>query len=105
MTTATPSKEQATMAYLEITLQIDPKDRAAAAGVYSKYKPPFLADVPGARSKDLLVRDEDVQVLHRFDTVTHANDYLTSDLFANDVVRELGPLLQGDPEIRVFDVA
>jgi hypothetical protein len=33
------------MAYLEITLQIDPKDRDAAA-VYSKYKPQFLADVP-----------------------------------------------------------
>jgi hypothetical protein len=94
-----------TMAYLEITLQIDPKDRAAAAGVYDKYKRPFLADVPGAQSKDLLVRDEDVQVLHGFDSVTHANEYLTSELFTGDVVRELGPLLQADPEIRVFDVA
>jgi hypothetical protein len=93
------------MAYLEITLQIDPRDRAAAAGVYSKYKQPFLADVPGAQSKDLLVRDEDVQVLHGFESVTHANDYLASDLFTADVVRELAPLLQADPEIRVFDVA
>ena len=93
------------MAYLEITLQIDPKDRAAAAGVYSKYKPPFLADVPGAQSKDLLIRVEDVQVLHGFASVAHANDYLASDLFTGDVVRELGPLLQADPEIRVFDVA
>ena len=93
------------MAYLEITLQIDSKDRAAAAGVYSKYKPQFLAEVPGAQSKDLLVRDQDVQVLHGFDSAAHANDYLASDLFTGDVVRELGPLLQGDPEIRVFDVA
>jgi hypothetical protein len=93
------------MAYLEITLQIDPKDRAAAAGVYSKYKQPFLAHVPGAQSKDLLVRAEDVQVLHGFESVTHANDYLASDLFTADVVRELTPLLQADPEIRVFDVA
>jgi hypothetical protein len=93
------------MAYLEITLQIDPNDRAAAAGMYSKYKPKFLADVPGARSKELLVRDEDVQVLHGFDSVPHANDYLGSDLFTTDVVRELAPLLQADPEIRVFDVA
>ena len=30
------------MAYLEITLQIDPQDRAAAAGEYGKYKPQFL---------------------------------------------------------------
>jgi hypothetical protein len=94
-----------TMAYLEITLQIDPKDRAEAAGVYNKYKRPFLADVPGAQSKDLLVRDEDVQVLHGFDSVTHANEYLASELFTGDIVRELAPLLQADPEIRVFDVA
>lgn len=93
------------MAYLEITLQIDPKDRATAAGVYRKYKPRFLAEVPGAQSKELLVRDEDVQVLHGFDSATRANDYLASDLFTADVVRELGPLLQADPEIRVFDVA
>jgi hypothetical protein len=94
-----------TMAYLEITLQIDPQDRPAAADVYNKYKQPFLTDVPGAQSKDLLVRDEDVQVLHGFDSVTHANEYLASELFTGDVVRELGPLLQADPEIRVFDVA
>jgi len=100
-----PTWKGITVAYLQITRRIAPKDRAAAAGVYSKYKRPFLADVPGAQSKDLLVRDEDVQVLHGFDSVTHANDYLTSNLFTADVVRELGPLLQADPEIRVFDVA
>jgi hypothetical protein len=93
------------MAYLEITLQIDPKDRAAAAGVYTKYKQPFLTEVPGATCKELLVRDEDVQVLHGFDSVTQANDYLASDLFTGDVVRELASLLRADPEIRVFDVA
>ena len=93
------------MTYLEITLQIDSKDRAAAAGVYGKYKQLFLAEVPGAQCKELLVRDEDVQVLHGFDSAAHANDYLASDLFTADVVRELGPLLQADPEIRVFEVA
>jgi len=100
-----PTWKDITVAYLQITLRIAPKDRAAAAGVYSKYKRPCLSDVPGAQSKDLLVRDEDVQVLHGFDSVTHANDYLASNLFTADVVRELGPLLQADPEIRVFDVA
>jgi hypothetical protein len=93
------------MAYLEITLQIDPKDRPAAAGVYEKYKPRFLAEVPGAQCKELLVRDDDVQVLHGFDSVPHANDYLASDLFTADVFGELGPLLRADPEVRVFDVA
>jgi hypothetical protein len=93
------------MAYLEITLQIEPKDRAAAAAVYGKYKQPFLNDVAGAKSKHLLVRDEDVQVLHGFDTVAHAKEYLASDRFTGDVVGELAPLLKGDPDIRVFDVA
>jgi hypothetical protein len=100
-----PTERGITMAYLEITLQIDPQDRAAAAGVYNKYKPRFLADVPGATSKDLLVRDEDVQVLHGFDSVADANNYLGSDVFTADVVAELGPLLQAAPEVRVFDVA
>jgi hypothetical protein len=94
-----------TMAYLEITLQIDPKDRAAAAAVYAKYRRPFLNGVAGAQSKDLLVRDEDVQVLHGFDSVAHAKEYLASDLFTGDVVGELAPLLKDDPDIRVFDVA
>jgi hypothetical protein len=93
------------VAYLQITMQIDPADRAAAAAVYSKYKQPFLSDVAGAQCKDLLIRDEDVQVLHCFDTVAQAKAYLVSDLFTGDVVGELAPLLKSDPEIRVFDVA
>lgn len=105
MDAVTTDSKEAAVAYLEITLQIDPQDRAAAAAVYSKYKAPFLSDVAGAKSKDLLVRDEDVQVLHGFDSVAHANAYLASDLFTGDVVGELGPLLKGDPDIRVFDVA
>ncbi|MEV8171592.1 hypothetical protein [Microbacterium sp. NPDC077486] len=91
------------MAYLEITLQIDDSNRAAAAAVYSQYKQPFLTTVPGATSKDLLVRDEDVQVLHGFDTVAHAEDYLSSDLFTSDVVGGLSPLLTAQPEIRIYD--
>ena len=94
-----------TVAYLEITLQIDPADRAAAAAVYSKYRDPFLSDVAGAQSKDLLIRDEDVQVLHGFESVSHAEEYLASDLFTGAVVGELRPLLTSEPDIRVFDVA
>ena len=55
-------------AFLEITLSIDPPDRANAGAVYSKYKQPFLTTIPGATSKVLLIRDEDVQVLHGFDS-------------------------------------
>ena len=93
------------MAYLEITLQIDDSNRAAAAAVYSQYKQPFLTTVPGATSKELLVRDEDVQVLHGFDTVAHAEAYLSSDLFTSDVVGGLSPLLTAQPEVRIYDAA
>ncbi|MFI2102220.1 hypothetical protein ACH436_02950 [Isoptericola sp. NPDC019693] len=93
------------MAYLEITLSVDAADRPAAAGVYQQYKQPFLDTVTGATSKELLVRDEDVQVLHGFDTTAHARAYLSSELFTQDVVGGLSPLLQADPEIRIYETA
>jgi hypothetical protein len=91
------------MAYLEITLQVDPAHRVAAAGVYDKYKQPFLDTVPGATSKQLLVRDEDVQVLHGFRTLTDAKAYLASDLFTRDVAGGLSPLLKAAPDVRLYD--
>ncbi|MER7794377.1 hypothetical protein [Streptomyces sp. NPDC097640] len=91
------------MAYLEITLQVDPVNRVAAAGVYEKYKQPFLDTVPGATSKELLVRNEDVQVLHGFQNVADAKAYLASDLFTRDVVGGLSPLLKAAPEVRLYD--
>ena len=54
MDAVTSDSKETTVAYLEITLLIDPQDRAAAAAVYSKYKAPFLNDIAGAKSKDLL---------------------------------------------------
>lgn len=89
-------------AYLEIMLMIDPANRAAAAGVYTKYKQPFLDTVPGAISKQLLVRGEDVVVLHGFDTPEHAADYLKSSLFNSDVVTALKPLLAASPDVRIY---
>lgn len=91
-------------AYLEISLKIDAADRAAAADIYTKYKQPFLSSVSGATSKELLIRDEDVQVLHGFKTVQEAESYLKSDLFNNDVVKGLAPLLKSAPEIRIYSV-
>ena len=93
------------MAYLEITLTVDEADREAAASVYSQYKQPFLDTVPGATSKELLVRAEDVQVLHGFDTTANAQSYLSTDLFNKDVVGGLSPLLKADPEVRVYETA
>jgi hypothetical protein len=93
-----------TKAYLEITLNIAAENRGTAAAIYLKYKQPFLEIIKGASSKELLVRDEDVQVLHGFDSKEDANDYLKSDLFNNDVVKELLPCLAGSPEFRIYSV-
>jgi hypothetical protein len=92
-------------AYLEITLKISEKNRPAAAGVYKEYRQPFLTEIKGAETKALLVRDDDVQVLHRFDTVDNAQAYLKSSLFNQDVVEKLKPLVDADPEIRIYTVA
>ena len=91
-------------AILEITLKVSGANRAKAGAVYAKYKPPFLETIPGAESKELLLRDEDVQVLHGFDSRASAESYLTSKLFGNDVVGELKPYLAADPEIRIYEL-
>lgn len=91
------------MAYLEITLNVSNANRPAAAGVYKQYKDVFLKQIKGATSKELLIRDEDVQVLHGFATVADANAYLKSELFTKDVVSGLSPYLAAAPEIRIYD--
>lgn len=93
------------MAYLQITLDISNENRAAAAGVYQKYKAPFLNTIEGAMSKELLIRNEDVQVLHGFATVSQAQAYLSSGLFTQDVVVALKPYLNSAPDVRIYDVA
>lgn len=56
------------------------------------YRQPFLDTINGALTKNLLVRDEDVQVLHGFDSAENAQAYLSSELFKNDVFVGLKPL-------------
>ncbi|WP_163321795.1 hypothetical protein [Draconibacterium mangrovi] len=92
-------------AFLEITMYVSNTNRPTAAGVYNKYKQPFLNEIKGATSKDLLIRDEDVQVLHGFESVEDANAYLKTDIFNNDVVKELSPLFDKAPEIKIYEVA
>jgi Holliday junction resolvase len=93
------------MAYLEITLKVSNDNRPAAAKVYNDYKGPFLKEIKGAQSKNLLVRDDDVQVLHGFATVADAQAYLETEMFNQDVVKGLAPYLDAEPEIRIYDVA
>ncbi len=90
------------MVYLQISLNIAQQDRPAAAAVYARYKDAFLNQARGAASKELLIRAEDVQVLHGFDSVDNATSYLASDLFNRDVVSALKPLLQSAPDVRIY---
>lgn len=92
-------------AYLEITMVIDNANRPAAAKIYADYRQPFLSQIKGAVSKDLLVRDEDVQVLHGFDSVENAKAYLDSALFKNDVFVGLKPLWSGNPDVKIYSIA
>jgi hypothetical protein len=99
---ALPSLVFAEKAYLEITLKVDAQDRPAAGAIYTKFKKPFLTQVPGAKTKELLMRDDDVQVLHGFATIKQAQAYLSSDMFTKDIVVGLKPLLKADPEVRIY---
>lgn len=92
-------------AYLQITMKINNENRPAAAKVYTDYRQPFLDTIEGALTKDLLIRDEDVQVLHGFDCAEHAQAYLSSELFKNDVFTGLKPLWDADPEVKIYTVA
>ncbi|MEE9361718.1 MAG: hypothetical protein V3U92_03895 [Cellulophaga sp.] len=94
-----------TGAFLEITLKIKKVNRPKAAGIYVKYKEAFLTKIDGATSKELLMRDEDVQVLHGFQNEAQATAYLKTALFTKDVVGELALLLTADPEIRIYTAA
>jgi hypothetical protein len=93
------------MVYLQITLKIAPANRPVAADVYQRYKAPFLTTIAGAKSKELLVRDDDVQVLHGFETAEQASAYLTAGLFTADVVGALKPLLDAAPDVRIYKAA
>lgn len=100
------NKEEETMvkAYLEITMKISPDNRPAGVEVFTTYKEPFLTTIDGALTKDLLVRDDDVQVLHGFASVEAAQAYLESELFQNDVFVGLKPLWDADPDVRIYSV-
>lgn len=92
-------------AYLEITMVINNANRPAAAKVYTDYRQPFLNQIKGALTKELLIRDEDVQVLHGFDSVENAKAYLDSEMFKIDVFVGLRPLWSATPDIKIYTVA
>ncbi len=100
----TMDKKVETNAYLQITLKIKSENRERAAGIYLKYKEPFLKQIKGAVSKELILRNQDVQVMHGFESEADAKTYLSSNLFEKDVVRELKPYLESAPDVRIYSV-
>ena len=92
-------------AYMEVIMYISEENRPAAAKVYNDYRQPFLDEVEGALTKELLIRDEDVNVIHGFDSMEHAKAYLETELFTEKVAPGLQPLWDKDPDIRFYTVA
>ena len=90
-------------AFLEITMNIKEENRAAAAEVYTAFKQPFLSEINGAVTKDLLIRQEDVQVLHGFTSTEAASEYLKSEMFQNDVFVGLKDLWSTEPDVRIYE--
>ncbi len=91
-------------AYLEITMKISEENRSKAVKVYNDYRQPFLNTIKGALTKELLVRGEDVQVLHGFDSAENAKAYLDSRMFRDDVFVGIKPTWSADPEVRIYSV-
>lgn len=91
-------------AYLQVIMTINSENRPAAAKVYNDYRQPFLDTVEGALTKECLIRDEDVQVIHGFDSLEHAKAYLDTELFTTKVAPGLQPTWAANPDIRFYEV-
>lgn len=78
--------------HLEITMVVKEKNRESVSKVYYDYKESFLKSINGTLIKDLLVRDENIQVLHGFNSIKNVKAYLSSDMFKNDVFARLKSL-------------
>lgn len=72
-------------------MTINPENRTVAAKAYTDYLQPFLDIIEGAPTKELIIRDDDIQVIHGFDSIEHAKAYLDSNLFKNKVTAGLHP--------------
>ncbi|HEY6873389.1 MAG TPA: hypothetical protein VI298_11755 [Geobacteraceae bacterium] len=87
---------------LQITMKIDSRNQEEVWEICTRFKQPFLETIPGAKSKEFLVRDEDVQLHHGFATVADAENYLSSTLFNRDIATSLKPYLAAQPDIRIY---
>ncbi len=93
-----------TKAYLEITLKIADADRVHAVDIYNWYKTPFLQAIEGSLTMELLHHVEDIQFLHGFDSYKNAQEYLLSELFNEEVVIALEPIIRNNLNMKIYSV-
>ncbi|MDM1295784.1 hypothetical protein HX021_15955 [Sphingobacterium sp. N143] len=92
-------------AYLDIRLTIEGIDRAGISAVYNLYKEPFLRNVKGALTNELLVHVEDIRIFHGFRSMEDAQSYLLSKFFNTDFITSLKPYIIGNPNVKIYEVA
>ncbi|WP_312191976.1 hypothetical protein [Sphingobacterium sp.] len=90
--------------YLQITLKINAAEKGKISGVYDRFKTSFLDQINGATSNELLIGEEYFQLLYGFHTREDAQAFLSTELYNNDILIALKPLMLNNPEIRIYDV-
>ena len=96
--------QPAIRSFLQITLVVPtPKREEAITKVFLPGRQRFLDRIPGAVTMDLLVREEDLQVLHGFDTMENASAYLKSPI-GKEILGQLAEISDGKPSIAVYNV-
>lgn len=90
--------------FLQVTLSIPaPRREKAISRIFLPARQHFLERVLGAVSMDMLVRDEDVQVLHGFDTYENARTYLNSGVF-KEFMAQLGETADKEAIAALYNV-
>ncbi len=98
-----PAIQPAIRAHLLITVKVDSSRRAALIDqVYEPNRTRFLQKIPGAVSKNLLLRREDLAILHGFDTAENAEAYLHSDLYG-ELLRQLADYQEENPVAALYN--
>lgn len=92
-------------AYLSVNMKIDSGKLPEVTRVYTSYWEQFLKTIHGARTKDLVIRNEDVQILHSFNSVEDAVGFLSSEMFQKAVFIDLQPYWNDELNVRIYTAA
>ena len=92
-------------AYLSVNMKIDSSRLPEVTKVYTNYWEKFLRTIHGARTKDLVIRNEDVQILHSFNSVEDAVGFLSSEMFQRAVFIDLQPYWNDELNVRIYTAA